>query len=259
MKYFENDLIKYKNTLNNLNMKKEKVVSILNRMIGVMESNNQLTAYLQEENLNPESTKKQIMEHLLKQVEELEQTNKNIIANRIEQDASLRVILGEIPQSLLRSIFVGNPEMSRKNSFLNVYHVRKMNSNYQDDQSIPDFLARNHNTLIFDLYLVPIPTSILKKIRTALRKSGLLDEILEYQAELLNELLRLKKPNSVRVISRYKCILPECIEFISLLTNEQNSFSLEFDPNVSLSIGGGYLGQLNFENFIDKSNKTSEK
>lgn len=259
MKYFENDLIKYKNTLNNLNMKKEKVVSILNRMIDVMESNNQLTAYLQEENLNPESTKKQIMEHLLKQVEELEQTNKNIIANRIEQDASLRLILGEIPQSLLRSIFVGNPEMSRKNSFLNIYHVRKMNSNYQEDQSIPDFLAQNHNTLIFDLYLVPIPTSILKKIRTALRKSGLLDEILEYQAELLNELLRLKKPNSVRVISRYKCILPECIEFISLLTTEQNSFSLEFDPNVSLSIGGGYLGQLNFENFIDKSNKTSEK
>ena len=259
MKYFENDLIKYKNTLNNLNMKKEKVVSILNRMIDVMESNNQLTAYLQEEDLNPESTKKQIVDHLLKQVEELEQTNKNIIANRIEQDACLRVILGEIPQSLWRSIFVGNPEMSRKNSFLNVYHVRKMNSNYQEDQSIPDFLARNHNTLIFDLYLVPIPTSILKKIRTALRKSGLLDEILEYQAELLNELLRLKKPISVRVISRYKCILPECIEFISLLTNEQNSFSLEFDPNVSLSIGGGYLGQLNFENFIDKSNKTSEK
>ena len=240
-------------------MKKEKLVIILSDIIDVMIKKNLLAAYLQEENLNPNSTKKQILKHLLKQVEALEEINRNILLNHLEQNALfLRIILGEIPQSLTRSIFFGDLQVSRKNSFINVHHVRKMNSQYDDNQTIPDFLARNHNTLIFDLYLIPIPTSILKKIRVALRNGGILDEIMDYQAASLNELLKLKNPQNVHLISRYKCILPECTQLIRRLKNEHNSFSLEFNPSLALSGGGGYLNQLNFQNFLEKENKCNE-
>ena len=234
-------------------MNKIKLKVIFCQLIEVMKEKNQLTAYLQVENLNPNSSEAEIVAHMLEQVEKLERINKKIVEFLINNNAECwRVIFGETPQSFFRSIYTGDLAQNKKNSFLNIHHLEKLDQNYKSDQTIPEFLGANHNTIIFDVYLLPIPTAILKNIRKELRERGILNEFMEYQSQFLNRLLDSKYLKQVKFISRYKCILPESSELIRLLNLEEHSFSLDYDPSFTLSGGGGFLHQINFNNFIKK-------
>jgi hypothetical protein len=234
-------------------MNKLKLKVIFCQLIEVMKEKNQLSAYLKVEHLNPNSSEAEMVAHMLEQVEKLERINKKIVEFLITNNSDCwRVIFGETPQSFFRSIYSGDLSINKKNSFLNIHHLAKLDQHYSSDQTIPEFLGANYNTIIFDVYLLPIPTTILKNIRKELRERGILTEIMEYQSQFLNRLLDSKQLKQVKFISRYKCILPEASELIRLLNLEQHSFSLAYDPSFTLSGGGGFLHQMNFNDFIKK-------
>ena len=231
---------------NMLNLKE-----IMHELVQLMEQKEVLQDFKQWSSLDPDLSKEEIAIYLLEQSLEIEWAQRKLIIKAMRsKPETLNVVFGEVAQSYEKSIFANVPNVNNKNSFINSRHMRKLNPIHTNEDSIPERLCKEFGTLILDIYVIPIPTIILSKIKGEMRRSGLTERILQLQINHINETIRLVNPTAVRFICRYKSLIPDCAFIVDRIARSKQ-VAISFNPTEALS---GYRGMLDlgkWSNFIN--------
>lgn len=216
-------------------------LKIMHQLVQIMDRKKVLQAFKQWSSLDPNLSKYEVATHLLEQSLRIEWAQRKLILKVMRaKPETLNMVFGEIAQSFEKSIFANVPNVNNKNSFLNSRHMRELNPEHLNEDSIPERLCQEFGTLVLDIYLIPIPTSILTIIKSEMRKTGLMERILNLQVNHLNEIIRLVDPTTVRFICRYKSLAPDCSIIVDRILRS-NRVTIEFNSNEALS---GYRGML---------------
>jgi hypothetical protein len=218
-------------------------------IVDIMERKQVLKQFKQEAALHINCTNEDVALHLLEQWMRVEwMKNKLMMLAMKKRPNQLNIVFGEIAQSFDKSIFANEPSVNVKNSFLNSKHVRLISPKHLNEDSIPEKLCKDFDTLIIDIYMIPIPTSILTAIRIEMRNSGLTERILKFQQGMLEDLIAVINPSHVRFICRYKSISRDCSNLVNTLTKNNRDYTFTFVQKEALS---GYRGMMHEQKWID--------
>jgi hypothetical protein len=227
------------------------LLETMHELVQIMECKEVLQDFKKWSSLDPNLSKEEVAIYLLEQSSEIELAQRKLILKAMRSKPErLNVVFGEVAQSYEKSIFANVPNVNNKNSFINSRHMRKLNPIHMNEDSIPERLCAEFGTLILDIYLVPIPTSILAKIKNEMRRSGLTERVLQLQINHINEIIRLVNPTTVRFICRYKSLIPDCAFIVDRIARTKQ-VAISFNPTEALS---GYRGMLDlgkWSNFIN--------
>lgn len=217
---------------------------IMHDLVRLMEKMEVLEDFKQWASLDPSCSNETVALHLLEQVLKIETERGKIIAEaKRTAPETLNVVFGEAAQSFEKSIFANTPNVNLRNSFLNSGHMQEINPAHMPEDSIPERLYKEFDTIIFDIYAVPIPTRILTLIKSEMRRTGLIDRILQRQILYIHELIRTVNPTTVRFICRYKSLLPDCACIVDRMLRSTQA-NIEFNANEALS---GYRGRMDLQ------------
>jgi hypothetical protein len=199
------------------------VLKLIRELVNIMNKKNVLDEFKTFAQLNSTCNEDDVCIHLLDQWMQIENKKNSLIVHLLKnKPKSLNIILGEIAQSFEKSIFSNSPSVNVKNSFLNAHHLRKFSPNHENYDSIPDKLCKNFNTLIIDIYVIPIPTFILNKIRNEMKESGLIDKFICFQKDILLDLFQIITPKKIQFICRYKSLIKDSYKLFDYITLENN-------------------------------------
>lgn len=227
-----------------------KLKGINHEIIQIMDRKNFLQAYKQHTSLAPNATKEEVAIFMLEESLRIEWEQRKLIMKAMRsKPETLNVVFGEVAQSFEKSIFANTPNVNNKNSFINSRHMRQLNPDHMNEDSIPERLLNEFGTLVLDIYIIPIPTFILSEIKSDMRKSGLTERILALQIDHINEIIRLLNPSKARFICRYKSLIPDCAFIVDQILRSSN-VSIEFKTTEALSGYRGMLDLYKWSNFI---------
>jgi len=228
-----------------------KIIYMLNLMrelVDIMERRCVLAEFKSFADLSQDATKEDVSAHLLGQWMRIEwKKNKLMMMVIKKRPEILKIVFGEIAQSFEKSIFANEASVNVRNSFLNSNHIRLLAPHHLNEESIPERLCEDFDTLVVDVYIIPIPTNILMAIRSEMRNTGLISRILSLQQEMLDDLIAVINPSQIRFICRYKRIVPDCTSLIESLKLGGISHSSMLIDDETLS---GYRGTLNRESWV---------
>jgi hypothetical protein len=228
-----------------------KMLSLLIMMrdlVDIMERKQVLHEFKQFASLEPNCSREEVVIHLLSQWMRIECEKNNLLIRTLKKKSKkLNIVLGEVAQSFEKSIFANYANVNAKNSFLNSKHLRLVSPSHQNEDSITERLCEEFDTLVIDIYAIPIPTNILAVIRSDMRKSGLIERILNFQMEQLRELIVIVQPKHLRFICRYKSLIKDSSFLIDAISKSNPSWTIEFIREDALS---GYRGILNEQKWI---------
>lgn len=220
------------------------LIEFVHDLVRLMEKMEVLEDFKQWASLDPNCSNETVVLHLLEQVLKIETERGKIIAEaKRTAPETLNVVFGEAAQSFEKSIFANTPNVNLRNSFLNSGHMQEINPAHMPEDSIPERLCKEFDTIIFDIYAVPIPTRILTLIKSEMRRTGLIDRILQRQILYIHELIRTVNPTTVRFICRYKSLLPDCACIVDRMLRSTQA-NIEFNANEALS---GYRGRMDLQ------------
>jgi hypothetical protein len=229
-----------------------KILNLINMMrelVDIMERKQVLQQFKQEAALDIDCSNEDVAVHLLGQWMRVEwMKNKLMMMTLKKRPQQLNIVFGEIAQSFEKSIFANDPSVNVKNSFLNSKHVRLVSPKHLNEDSIPERLCEDFDTMIIDIYVIPIPTSILAVIRTEMRNSGLTERILNFQQGMLEDLIAVINPSHVRFVCRYKSISRDCSALVNAITPNNRRYTFTFVQEDALS---GYRGMMHQQKWID--------
>jgi hypothetical protein len=236
---------------------------MMRELVDIMERKQVLQDFKQQVELDKDSSNEEVAVHLLGQWMRVEwMKNKLMMMALKKRPKQLNIVLGEIAQSFEKSIFANDPSVNVKNSFLNSKHIRLVSPKHLNEDSIPERLCEDFDTLIIDIYVIPIPTSILTAIKSEMRNSGLTERILKFQQGMLEDLIAVINPSHVRFVCRYKSISRDCSTLVNAITLNNRGFTFTFVQEDALS---GYRGMMHAQKWIDfilnttkMSNNTNE-
>jgi hypothetical protein len=235
-----------------------KIPSLLIMMrdiVDIMESKQVLQEFKQFASLEPNCPRKEVVIHLLSQWIRIECEKNNLLVRTLKKNPkTLNIVLGEVAQSFEKSIFANYANVNSKNSFLNSSHLRLIAPSHQNEDSITKRLCEEFDTLVIDIYTIPIPTNILAVIRSEMRKSGLIERILNFQMAQLRELIVIVQPKHLRFICRYKSLIKDSSVLIDSIAKSNPSWAIEFIRDDALS---GYRGKLHKQKWIGFITNTS--
>jgi hypothetical protein len=225
------------------------LINLMRDLAVIMERKQVLQDFKLLASLDPDCTREDVAIHLLNQWMEVEMVKNKLVMKVIKkQPERLNIVFGEVAQSFEKSIFANSPEVNVKNSFLNSNHMRLLEPGHQKHDSIPDRLCDEFNTLVIDIYVIPIHTEILSVIRTEMRKTGLTQRLLDVQSEILDDLLAVTQPQNVCFICRYKSLLQDSSYLVDKLVRNCHSSTIEFIREFALS---GYRGMMDDQKWRD--------
>lgn len=211
------------------------LLEVMRELVSIMQRKEVAQEFKKLSSLDQATTNEELVIYLMEQYLQLDWAQRNLLIKAMKnKPETLNVVFGEVAQSYEKSIFANTPKVNNSNSFLNSRHMRILNPAHKNEESIPDRLCGEFNTLVVDIYLIPIPTTILMAIKSEMQKSGLTERILKIQIDNLNEIIRILDPSTVRFICRYKSLLPDSAIIVDRILRTSN-VSLEFNPNEALS------------------------
>ena len=222
------------------------LTKLIREVVDLMDQNQELDAFKISASLLPNCTKDEVCINLLNQYMRIEQKQAKLWLELLRrQPEKLNVIIGEIAQSFDKSIFCDNEKVNANNSFFNFSHLGQLNPYVTRNNSIPEFLLAEYNALVIDLYVIPIPTKILNKIRYDMYASGLAQRLLEFQEEHLIELFSTLAPKEIQVVCRYKSLISDTKNLMVAIQRNTHGFKLTFCESEALSSGS--WGQMDLE------------
>lgn len=234
-----------------MNINMLNVLELMHEMVQLMDRKENLQEFKQWASLAPNATTEEVAIYLLEESLRIEFEQRKLIMKAMQsKPATLNVVFGEVAQSFEKSIFANTPNVNNKNSFINSRHMRQLNPNHMNEDSIPERLCSDYGTLVLDIYFIPIPTFILSEIKSDMRKSGLTERILALQIDHINEIIRLLNPSKARFICRYKSLIPDCAFIVDRILRSSN-VSIEFKTTEALSGYRGMLDLTKWSNFIN--------
>jgi hypothetical protein len=228
--------------------KNETLSPLIRELVEIMERKNVLEQFKSFAQLSPSCSMEDVYIHLWNQCMQMEHAKRLLTAKLIQKKSkNLTIVFGEIAQSFEKSIFANQPAVNGKNSFLNSKHLKLLVSCHQMEDSITDRLCEAYDTLVIDIYGIPLPTDILATIRSEMRKRSLTQRILQLQAEMLQDLIEEIQPNHVRFTCRYKSLLADSTFLVEELRSYFGSITIEFNKEHALS---GYRGLLDEQKWL---------
>lgn len=231
-------------------MKKNMIylTRMVRELVETMDQKSVLENYKSSAQLSTCCGKDDVAIHLLNEFRRVEDVKMELVSRLAQKKPeTLNILFGEIAQSFEKSIFANSPQVNTRNSFLNAHHLRKLFPDHENHHSIPEKLCQEFNLLVIDIYVVPIPTSILQEIRSEMKASGLMDRLLNFQKTLLVDLIQTLDPKTVRFVCRYKSLVPDSKKLVDGLKNENLQCSTLLFENSVLS---GNWGLLDSEKWI---------
>ena len=225
------------------------MLNLMRELVDIMDRRCVLAEFKTFADLSQNAKKEEVSAYLLGQWMRIEwKKNKLMIMALKKRPELLKIVFGEIAQSFDKSIFANTASVNVRNSFLNSNHIRLVAPHHLNEDSIPERLCEDYDTLVLDIYAIPIPTNILMVIRTEMRNTGLIERILNIQQEMLNDLIAVINPKHIHFICRYKRIVPDCRILVDSLKLGEISNSYTFIDDDTLS---GYRGNLNHAKWVE--------
>jgi len=219
-----------------------ELTKMVREFVEIMDQKNMLENYKSSAQLSNCCGKDDVAIHLLNEFIRVEEVKMELLTQLAKKKPeTVNILFGEIAQSFEKSIFANSPQVNTRNSFLNAHHLRKLFPDHENHHSIPEKLCSEHNLLIIDIYVVPIPTAILQEIRSEMKASGLTGRLLNFQKTLLVDLIQSLEPKTVRFICRYKSLVRDSRKLVNDLKNENLEGSTLLFENSVLSGNWGLL------------------
>jgi hypothetical protein len=227
------------------------LTKMVRELVHIMDQKNMLENYKSSAQLSNCCGKDDVAIHLLNEFIRVEEVKTELITQLgKKKPETVNILFGEIAQSFEKSIFANSVQVNTRNSFLNAHHLRKLFPDHENYHSIPEKLCQEFNLLVIDIYVVPIPTSILQEIRAEMKASGLIDRLLNFQKALLVDIIQTLEPKTVRFVCRYKSLVPDSKKLVDGLKNENLVGSTLLFENSVLSGNWGLLDSVKWMNFI---------
>lgn len=234
-------------------MKKNMIdlTKMVRELVETMDKKSMLENYKSSAQLIKCCGKDDVAIHLLNEFRRVEEVKTELITQLgKKKPETVNILFGEIAQSFEKSIFANSVQVNTRNSFLNAHHLRKLFPDHENYHSIPEKLCQEFNLLVIDIYVIPIPTSILQEIRAEMKASGLIDRLLNFQKALLVDIIQTLDPKTVRFVCRYKSLVPDSKKLVDGLKNENLVGSTLLFENSVLSGNWGLLDSVKWMNFI---------
>ena len=227
------------------------LTKMVRELVHIMDQKNMIENYKSSAQLINCCRKDDVAIHLLNEFRRIEEVKTELITQLgKKKPETVNILFGEIAQSFEKSIFANSVQVNTRNSFLNAHHLRKLFPDHENYHSIPEKLCQEFNLLVIDIYVVPIPTSILQEIRAEMKASGLIDRLLNFQKALLVDIIQTLEPKTVRFVCRYKSLVPDSKKLVDGLKNENLVGSTLLFENSVLSGNWGLLDSVKWMNFI---------